>query len=329
MKLATFVYRDRNRDSFRLGAVLSEGTLIDLYPAAALYLKEVQQEKKPYPAASHFSPVDMIAFLRLGEEGLDLARRTVDYILPLAEKGNKPLQGIKKERLTIPMSEVVLKPPVPLPGKIIAMGLNYRDHAIEVRLQIPEFPLGFLKAPTSLIGAGEPVPYPKSTKKLDYEIELAIVIGKKGKDIPRAQAFEHIAGYSIFNDLSARDIQMREMKYRFLLMAKGLDATGPMGPYLVTKDEISDPQQLSMELYVNQEPEPRQKSNTNQMIFGIPELVEYWSQMTLLPGDIIVCGTTSGVAYGRQPDPEPWYLKPGDTVECRIQGLGILRNTII
>ena len=329
MKLATFVHKDHNRDSLRLGATLSEGTFIDLYPAAALYLKEVQKEKKPYSAASHFFPVDMIAFLRLGEEGLNLSRRTVDYIRPLAEKGSKRLQGIKKERLTIPLSEVVLKPPVSLPGKIIAMGLNYRDHAIEVRLPIPEFPLGFLKAPTSLVGAGEPVPYPRSTKKLDYEIELAIVIGKKGKDIPRERAFEYIAGYSIFNDLSARDIQTKEMRQRFLLLGKGLDATGPMGPYLVTKDEIPDPQQLSMELYVNQESEPRQKSNTNQMIFRIPELIEYWSQMTLLPGDIISCGTPSGVANGRQPDPEPWYLKPGDTVECRIQGLGTLRNTII
>jgi 2-keto-4-pentenoate hydratase/2-oxohepta-3-ene-1,7-dioic acid hydratase in catechol pathway len=189
--------------------------------------------------------------------------------------------------------------------------------------------VAFLKAPSALIGPDELVPYPKSTKELDYEIELAIVIGKKGKDIPKEEAFEYIAGYTIFNDLSARDIQVREMEKRLLLLGKNLDALAPMGPYLVTRDEIKDPHVLAMELRVNEEPEPRQKSTTGQMIFRIPELIAYWSQMTLEPGDIITSGTPGGVALFRQPDPQAWFLKPGDVVQAGIGGLGVLRNPII
>jgi 2-keto-4-pentenoate hydratase/2-oxohepta-3-ene-1,7-dioic acid hydratase in catechol pathway len=189
--------------------------------------------------------------------------------------------------------------------------------------------VAFLKAVTALVGPDEPIPYPRSTKELDYEIELAIVIGKKGKDIPKERAFEHVAGYAILNDLSARDIQGREMAKRLLLLGKSLDGLAPMGPYLVTQDEIKDPHGLAMELRVNEEPEPRQKSSTGQMIFKIPDLIAYWSQMTLEPGDVISSGTPGGVAFFRQPDPQAWFLKPGDVVQARIEGLGVLRNRIL
>jgi acylpyruvate hydrolase len=209
------------------------------------------------------------------------------------------------------------------------MGLNFYDHAQENKVPVPEFPVAFLKAITALVGPEEPVPYPRSTKELDYEIELAIVIGKRGKDIPKEKAFEYVGGYTILNDLSARDIQHKEMQKRLLLLGKGLDGLAPMGPYLVTPDEIGDPHSLSMELKVNEEPQPRQKSTTGQMVFKIPDLIAYWSQMTLEPGDIITSGTPGGVAFVRRPDPQAWFLKPGDVVEARIEGLGALRNRIV
>jgi len=329
MKLVTF-WRSGQKDGERmLGALLDEGSILHLTPAAALYLKEVEREKRPYLEASHLIPSDMGAFLEQGEGAMKLAGLTVDYILSSRRKDGKAPRAPRREPLVFPLAEVVLGPPVPRPGKIVAMGLNFQDHALENKIPVPEFPVAFLKAPSALLGPDEPVPYPRSTKQLDYEIELAIVIGKKGKDIPKEKAFEHIAGYTIFNDLSARDIQAREMQKRLLLLAKSLDALGPMGPCLVTRDEIADPHALSMELRVNNEPEPRQKSSTSQMIFKIQDLIAYWSQMTLEPGDVITSGTPGGVALFRQPNPQAWFLKPGDVVEARIEGLGILRNPIV
>jgi 2-keto-4-pentenoate hydratase/2-oxohepta-3-ene-1,7-dioic acid hydratase in catechol pathway len=173
------------------------------------------------------------------------------------------------------------------------------------------------------------VPYPHgSTKQLDYEIEMAIVVGKKGKNIPEEKAYDYVAGYMIMNDLSARDVQHKEMQKRLILLSKSLDGFAPVGPWLVTPDEIPDPHNLGMELWVNQESEPRQKSSTNQLIYNVPDLIAYWSQMTLEPGDIITSGTPGGVALFRQP-PEQWFLKPGDVVEARIEKLGFIRNKIV
>ncbi|MGD0624227.1 MAG: fumarylacetoacetate hydrolase family protein [Thermodesulfobacteriota bacterium] len=330
MKFATFMPGSQKLGEPTIGVLLDEKSILNLHPAAALYLKEVEKEKKPYLPAAQLFPGDMGAFLGQGEEAMKLARLTVDFIIPSwREKEKKILKGLRRETLVFSLSKIVLRAPVPRPGKIIAMGLNFHDHALENKLPPPAFPVAFLKAPSALIGPDELVPYPKSTKELDYEIELAIVIGKKGKDIPKEEAFEYIAGYTIFNDLSARDIQVREMEKRLLLLGKNLDALAPMGPYLVTRDEIKDPHVLAMELRVNEEPEPRQKSTTGQMIFRIPELIAYWSQMTLEPGDIITSGTPGGVALFRQPDPQAWFLKPGDVVQAGIGGLGVLRNPII
>ena len=330
MKFATFVRRDQKEGEPMLGVLLDADSILNLHPAAALYLKEVEKEKKPYPRAAQFIPADMAAFLGRGVEAMNLARRTLDFISPLwQQEKKKAFKGLRRETLVFPLAAIIRKAPVPRPGKIIAMGLNFYDHAQENKVPVPEFPVAFLKTTTSLVGPGEPVPYPRSTKELDYEIELAIVIGKRGKDIPKEKAFEYVGGYTILNDLSARDIQHKEMQKRLVLLGKGLDALGPMGPYLVTPDEIGDPHTLGMELRVNEEPQPRQKSTTGQMVFKIPDLIAYWSQMTLEPGDIITSGTPGGVAFARQPDPQAWFLKPGDFVEARIEGLGVLRNPIV
>jgi acylpyruvate hydrolase len=330
MKFATFVRKDQKEGDMMLGVLLDEKSILNLHPAVALYLKEEEKEKKPYLRAAQLIPADMATFLWRGGEAMNLAHRTFAFILSLwQQEKKKALRGLRRETLVFPLSGIIRRPPIPRPGKIIAMGLNFYDHVQENKVPVPEFPVAFLKTTTSLVGPEEPVPYPRSTRELDYEIELAIVIGKKGKDIPKEKAFEYVAGYTILNDLSARDIQHKEMQKRLVLLGKGLDALGPLGPYLVTPDEIGDPHALSMELKVNDEPQPRQKSTTGQMVFRIPDLIAYWSQMTLEPGDIITSGTPGGVAFARQPDPQAWFLKPGDVVEARIEGLGVLRNPIV
>jgi len=329
MKLVTFGLKGSKKALTMVGVLLDETLVLDLQPAAALYLKEAEKEKNPYPLAGRLIPADMAGLLGQGKAGMNLARRTVKAITKWQEVGKKSLKGLQREPLLYPFSKVSLKAPVPRPGKIIAMGLNFRDHAEENKVPIPETPVGFLKASSAVIGPYDPVPYPRGTRQLDYETELCIVIGRKGKDIPPEKAFEYVAGYTIMNDLSARDIQHMEMAKRLILLSKSLDAFGPMGPYLVTKDEIPDPHNLGMELWVNQEADPRQKSSTGQMIFKVPELIAYWSQMTLEPGDVIISGTPGGVAFFRQPDPERWFLKPGDVVQTKIESLGFLRNTIV
>jgi len=329
MKLITFGKGEQEDRKRMLGALLDENLILHLPPAAALYLKEVEKERRPYQLASQLIPGDMAAFLAQGDQAMRLARLALDFVLELRQQERqKALKGLRRESLLFPLAEVVLEAPVPRPGKIIAMGLNFYDHALENKVPPPEFPVAFLKATTALIGHGAPIPYPLHTQQLDYEIELAIVIGKKGKDIPKEKAFAHVAGYTIFNDLTARDIQTKEMEKRLLLLGKGLDGLAPMGPYLVTKDEIGEPHALNMELRVNDEADPRQKSSTGQMVFKIPDLIAYWGQMTLEPGDIITSGTPGGVAFFRQPDPQAWFLKPGDVVEARIESLGALRNRI-
>lgn len=329
MKLVTFGLKGSKERQPMVGVILDEDIILNLQPAAALYLKELEKEKDPYLLAGQLIPADMVGFLRHGKSAMNLARRTIKAIAKWQKAEKKGLKGLRREPLFFPSSRVVLKAPVPRPGKIIAMGLNFRDHAAENKVPIPEIPVGFLKASSSVIGPYDPVPYPQSTSQLDYEIELSIVIGKKGKDISKEKAFDYVAGYTIMNDLSARDIQAKEMEKKLILLAKSLDAFGPMGPYLVTQDEIADPHNLGMELWVNKESEPRQRSSTNQMIFKIPDLIAYWSKMTLEPGDVITSGTPGGVAIFRQPDPERWLLKPGDVVEAKIESLGFIRNTIV
>jgi 2-keto-4-pentenoate hydratase/2-oxohepta-3-ene-1,7-dioic acid hydratase in catechol pathway len=187
---------------------------------------------------------------------------------------------------------------------------------------LPSVPIFFTKAPTTVIGPFDDIVYPAATKELDYEIELAVIMGKKGKDIHRSEAFNHVAGYTILNDVSARDLQRKHQQW---FRSKSLDTFAPMGPRLVTKDEIEDPHDLDLELKVNGE--TRQRSNTKNLIFKIPDIIEVLSQdMTLEPGDMIATGTPAGVGLGMSP---PKYLKPGDVIQAQIEGLGFIRNEVI
>lgn len=217
--------------------------------------------------------------------------------------------------------ELRYAPCVPRPGKIVCIGLNYRRHAEETGLPIPEVPVLFSKFPNALAACGDVIHPPADDEQIDYEAELTLVIGRGGRDIPRDRALEHVFGYCNGNDLSARRLQFLTGQW---LLGKTLDGFCPIGPYLVTADEVPDPQDLAIRCWVNGQ--RRQDSRTADMIFSCAELVAYVSRyVTLEPGDLILTGTPEGVALGR-PD-RPW-LRPGDRVEVEVEGLGRLVNEI-
>lgn len=231
---------------------------------------------------------------------------------------------------TFPAAAVTLRAPI-VPKKFFHTSGNFREHEDESKQVNWSHPMHkgivFFQNVDAIVGPDEPVVYPEHlTSELDYELELAIVIGKRGKFFSAEQAAEHIAGYVVFNDISARDIQRREMRSGVFSFCKAIDTFCPVGPYIVTADEIPDPHNLHMQLRVNGE--VRQDSNTSKMIVSIPELVAYHSPQTYSAGDLITTGTVSGVA-GFRPDAQDYYLRPGDVVEAEIEGVGVLRTPII
>ncbi len=233
--------------------------------------------------------------------------------------------------------DVELLAPVPRPGKIIHTSCNFDAHLDELTTwQAPEWqahnwadfhfehPTGFLQAPSCVGGSGSAVEPPPFTKQLDYEIEVGIVIGKKALRVSVDEALDYVAGLTVFNDLSARDIQAREHANMVILMGKSFDGSCPLGPWLVTVDELEDPGNLEMKLFLNGE--LRQHSNTKNMHYGIAELVSWWSNMTLEPGDVITSGSPPGVISGMK---DPVWLKAGDLLEANVEGLGCLVTPII
>jgi 2-keto-4-pentenoate hydratase/2-oxohepta-3-ene-1,7-dioic acid hydratase in catechol pathway len=230
------------------------------------------------------------------------------------------------ERKTFMLEESALNlgPCVTHPNKIICIGLNYRKHAEETNAPIPQYPILFNKFSNTLTGHGQEIPLPRVSEKVDYEAELVIVIGKKAKYISKEEALSYVFGYCNVNDLSARDLQMRTQQW---LLGKSCDKFSPLGPYLVTSDEVGDPNQLEIKCTVNGE--VRQNSHTSDMIFPCDEIVSYISQhMTLVPGDIILTGTPQGVVLG-YPLEKQVYLKDGDQVTIEIEKLGSLTNTMV
>jgi 2-keto-4-pentenoate hydratase/2-oxohepta-3-ene-1,7-dioic acid hydratase in catechol pathway len=222
----------------------------------------------------------------------------------------------------IPLAEVKLQAPVPRPGKYLAISLNYADHIKETGRDRPEFPSFFTKQSTCVIGQGDAIHLPKVSDKLDYEGELAFVIGKRCRHMAVDDAYKVIAGYTIANDVSVRDWQFRSPTFT---VGKSFDTCGPLGPWLVTSDEINDPHNLNIKTWVDDE--LRQNSNTRHMLFNCYEMVAYLSQaMTLEPGDVISTGTPSGVGVKMEPR---GYLKPGQTVCVEIEGIGKLTNPVI
>ena len=243
-----------------------------------------------------------------------------------AEDGLDTLrQWLDRNESTAPRvsSSMRLGPPISRPSKIICIGLNYRDHAAESGAEIPREPVVFMKATTSLVGPNDPVVIPRNAEKLDWEVELAVVIGKKAAYIAKEQALEFVAGYALHNDYSERSFQLEHGGQ--WVKGKSADTFAPMGPFLATRDEIPGPNRLGMWLKVNKE--FRQNSNTAKMIFDVPTVVSYLSEfMTLLPGDVISTGTPAGVGLGMHP---PQYLKAGDVVDLGIDGLGESQQRVV
>jgi len=252
----------------------------------------------------------------LSQDDTMLARayRAIDCGKPFVASLNDLLSGGQTYRLL---------PPVPQPQKLICIGVNYADHAAEVGVEVPNEPVVFNKFVSTLIAHGDTIRLPKVSHRVDYEAELVVVIGKRGRDIARAEAYDYVAGYCCGNDVSARDWQ-KEKPARQWLLGKTFDTFAPLGPELVLKDEIADPMQLGIQLRLNGQ--VMQDSNTNQCLFDIPALIAYISQVaTLEVGDLIYTGTPPGVGDMRTP---PVYLNPGDTVEVEIESLGVLKNFV-
>lgn len=282
MRLVTY-----ERNGRRSIAALTDRGLIDL------------------PAASGGAlPADMLTFLQQGDAALERARNAV-----------------AKGGTLIPLADVRLLAPVPRPGKIIGIGLNYADHAAEGGREKPKYPMIFTKAVSAVIGPGEAIRIPKVTEMVDFEGELAVVIGKRAKDVSPPEALQYVAGYTVCNDVSGRDYQQRSSP----TAGKSFDTFAPLGPAIVTRDEIPDPHVLDIRTVVSGE--EMQHSNTRHLIFNVPYLIDYLSHIFALePGDIISTGTPAGVGWFRNP---PRFLRPGDTVRIEVQGVGVLENPVV
>jgi 2-keto-4-pentenoate hydratase/2-oxohepta-3-ene-1,7-dioic acid hydratase in catechol pathway len=230
--------------------------------------------------------------------------------------------AVGSARAAVPIDELRLAAAVPDPGKVVCVGLNYQKHAAEGGLPVPENPIYFAKFANSLAGSGEDVVIPAATRRADYEVELVAVIGRRTRRVSPEEALDSVFGYATGNDLSARELQMRSSQWTY---GKAIDGFAPLGPYLVTADEVPDPQALDLRCWVNGD--LRQASNTRDMVFSVADLVSDLSQvMTLEPGDLVYTGTPEGVAMGMA---DPAWLQPGDEVVCEVQGLGRLVTRLV
>ena len=308
MKLATIDLGGQSASAM----ILPDGSAALLERVAAVLKGDI-----PAETSAAFATGDLQRVIELGP----MAAVATKAIEAAAEAGR--LVGV-----TMTASALRLLTPLPNPGKnIFCVGRNYLEHIAEgeraqnKKIGVTEHPVFFTKPPTSVVGPGADVPiFPHVSVNIDYEVELAVVIGKAGRDIPKERAYEHVFGYTILNDVTARDVQRRHGGQFF--KGKGLDGSCPIGPVIVTADELGDPAKLGLRLTVNGE--TRQDGNTADMIFDIPTLIASLSEgMTLEPGDIIATGTPSGVGYAMEP---PVFLKDGDVVVCEIDGIGKLEN---
>jgi 2-keto-4-pentenoate hydratase/2-oxohepta-3-ene-1,7-dioic acid hydratase in catechol pathway len=292
MKLVTFIAEGRER----LGAV-RDGSILDLKDLADLACDSV-------PVTS------MLHLLAGGKDAMDRLNQLLQH------------HDLLLSARSFDINSVHLLAPVPKPGKIIAVGLNYRDHCTEQGIEPPTEPVLFPKFPNSVTGPYDPIVIPKEDPDVDYEVELGVVIGIRGRRVSKEVALGYVAGYLVLNDVSARKWQFADKQWA---RGKSCDTFAPMGPWLTTADEVPSPQKLAVATRLNGQ--LLQDSNTSNLIFGVASLISYISaSITLEPGDVIATGTPPGVGVFRNP---PIYLKPGDVVEVAIEGLGSLRNPVV
>jgi 2-keto-4-pentenoate hydratase/2-oxohepta-3-ene-1,7-dioic acid hydratase in catechol pathway len=310
----------------RIGAVTPDGRIVDLNSACVLYLREVEGAEACARLSDAIVPADMRGLFEGGDTSLEAARKGFDHVLDQAS----PVLGVRGEPVFYAAEDVRLKAPI-IPKKFFHTAGNFREHheeATKAGFSHPVMPwIVFFQNVDAIIGQEESVIYPEHlTQELDYELELAVVLKKSGKHFSPEQASSYIGGYVIFNDITARDIQRREMKSGVFSFCKGIDTFCPLGPWIVTADEIPDAHNLAMELRVNGE--VRQRSHSSKMSVKIPEILSHYSPMGYSAGDVVSTGTVSGVA-AFSGDPKAWYLKVGDVMECEIEKIGVLRNRVI
>lgn len=311
MKLVTY-WAKSEKTKKKLG-VWVQGWVIDLIQASLVFCP-----------AEKFLVQEMEELLAAGPEGLRWAEKVTNNVLKYTKKikNEKEFLASSLEKVLFKEEEIDFLPPLTRPGKIICIGLNYYDHCEEQKAKIPASPIIFAKFNNALCATKQPVIRPSITSQLDYEAELAVIIGKKGRNIHRQEAPKFMAGYTIINDVTARDLQRRDRQW---VRSKTFDTFAPLGPFLVTADEIADPQNLYIRCWVNGV--LRQNSSTAQMIFSLDYLINFISQvMTLLPGDIIATGTPAGVGAFCEP---PVYLEPGDVMRIEIEKIGVLENYVV
>ncbi len=296
MRLVTYCSKGR----VRLGALLDDH-VVDLHRAHQAACK----------CRGEHVPSDLLGLLQGGEASMTAARQA------LAFAGQQPATEDFRE----PLADVQLLPPIPRPGKVVCSGLNYRSHLAEIREPVPQYPILFHKAATSLIGHGQSIVLPRISRQVDYEGELAVVIGRRGKSIPESEALSYVAGYTCANDVSAHDLEFRTSQWT---SGKMLDTFCPLGPVLVTPDEIPNPNALRLKTILNGK--TVQDACTSDMVFPVPFLVSYISSLaTLEPGDLILTGTPAGIGCNKQPQV---FLQPGDEVDIQIEGIGRLSNPV-
>jgi 2-keto-4-pentenoate hydratase/2-oxohepta-3-ene-1,7-dioic acid hydratase in catechol pathway len=311
MRFVTFVKNNQSR----LGMIGPADHVIDLAELNRRYLKA---GSAPYLNG-------MQAFIEAGGAAMNLAKKAAKYV---AGKDEAALKKLRQAGALLKLNQVKIVSPIPWPRKnVVLLGVNYKEHIEEgararsIELKYPEAPVFFTKPATSVIGHLGKVVHHKATEKLDYEVELAVVLGKKGRDIPKEKVYDYVFGYTICLDMTARDLQRKHGQW---FKGKSLDTYCPLGPWIVHKSALPDPQNLRLTCRVNGE--VMQDDKTSNMIFDIPTMIESLSQgMTLEPGEIISTGTPSGVGFARVP---PFFLKPGDKVEADIEGIGVLQVEI-
>ena len=304
MKLCQF--KAKNSEQQRLGVLVADDSVCDTADLA-----RAVKTAGGAPADWLFAANDTLSVIRRGPAAL----REIASLLE-----GEPHSG-RGQTTAYPLNSIVFLPAV-YPGKILAIGRNYADHAAEGGSDLPKAPLLFNKLPNSLSAHNLPIVLPRISEQVDYEAELAVVIGRTATRVDEARAFDYVFGYSLINDVSARDLQFRDGQWT---RGKSLDTFAPLGPFITTRDEIQDVQSLKIEGLLNGQ--VMQTSNTSKMIFKVAHLVSYLSQgITLEPGDVISTGTPDGVGIFRKP---PVLLKPGDVFEVKIEKLGTLRNPVV
>ncbi len=314
MRLVTFAARGQTR----VGA-LDGDWIIDLTRAAREHYA-AKGLSRPGARARVLLPPSMTHLLAGGDEALAFAREVAGEVR--GALGGSGARALESDGVVWRSGNVRLLPPVPAPPKVLCVGRNYAEHAREGGGEPPKIPIYFGRFPHSLLGPGEPYVLPSVSEQVDYEGELAAVIGRRGRDIPESKALDYVAGYTLFNDISIRDYQRRTTQW---MIGKNFDRSGPLGPALVTRDEVPDPQSLTLTVDVSGE--RLQEAGTSTMIFSVAYLIADVSRaMTLEPGDIIATGTPSGVGSARKP---PRWLRAGDTVRISITKVGVLETPVV